>query len=137
MAETVTVICRLPSGVRLDLYDMKGLAETAQANKAGAQMVPGAPVRSVILEGARHDRRYAKFTNAMLGMGGRTVVDAAFWEAWLAQNKNSELVRRNLVFAEASTAKAEGKLKEVGSHPTGLEGVDTAKLVGDVQTLGG
>ncbi|QCE35646.1 hypothetical protein FAI40_10085 [Acetobacteraceae bacterium] len=135
MAENVTVICRMPSGVKLDLYDMQALSERAAVLKQGGFPPQLAPIKVVTLKGASSDMRFHKADNVLIGMAGRNIVDAEFWEAWLAQNQNSQLVTKGLVFAEKNSKRAEAKFKEVKSEKTGLESLDSSKPIEGVTKL--
>lgn len=131
MAQTVTVLCRLPSGITLDLHDIDAL-KTRAASDAPIG-VAARPVKSVTLLGQKHDPRYHGAEGRLLGRAGRTQVDADFWNAWLAQNERNELVTQKVVFAEANAAKAEAAVSELATERTGLEGVDEAALPQNVE----
>ncbi|MFT8655940.1 MAG: hypothetical protein ABF785_04520 [Acetobacter papayae] len=126
--DTVTVICRMPSGIALDLYDEADLK--ARAASVAPVMNPPTPKETVRLRGARRDPRFHPKENVMLGMGGRTEVDASFWEAWTRQNANFRPLKSGLIFAAAKEADAVAKLAERGQHRTGLEGLDPKALQG-------
>ncbi|WP_215754209.1 hypothetical protein [Acetobacter sp. P5B1] len=125
---TVTVICRMPSGLVLDLYDDGVLAARAQATQP--IMTPPAPKESIRLAGARRDPRYHKRENIMLGMGGRTEVSADFWDAWTKQNANYMPLKKGLIFAMPKESDAVARLSELRTELTGLEGLDKDKLPG-------
>ncbi|WP_148299032.1 hypothetical protein [Acetobacter okinawensis] len=121
---TVTVICRMPSGLVMDLYDEGALQ---------ARPTPGAlPVvkDSIRLSGARRDPRFHKKDNIMLGMGGRTEVPADFWEAWSKQNAELMPLKKGLIFAMPKEADAVSRLAELRDERTGLEGLDKDKMPG-------
>lgn len=121
---TVTVICRMPSGLVMDLYDEGALQ---------ARPTPGAlPVvkDSIRLSGARRDPRFHKKDNIMLGMGGRTEVPADFWDAWSKQNAEFMPLKKGLIFAMPKEADAVSRLAELRDERTGLEGLDKDKMPG-------
>ena len=91
MTNTVTVGCKLPNGLVID--------------------IPGKGSHK--LAGARDSR--------IIGGYGLTPVPSDFWDAWLAANAKSDLVTKNIVFAQATQAKAEGQAKELEGVKTGLE----------------
>lgn len=125
---TVTVICRLPSGLVMDLYDPAELK--ARAESTHPVMSTPRVVASVTLRGAKHDPRFHIRDNQLLGMGGRTEVDADFWDAWRAQNAHFLPLKNGLIFAQARTVDAEAELRERGADRTGLEGLDPNRLGG-------
>ncbi|MFT8419750.1 MAG: hypothetical protein ABF636_13120, partial [Acetobacter sp.] len=124
----VTVICRMPAGLVLDLYDTDALA--ARASAANPVMAPPMPTASVRLNGAKADPRYHGRDNLLLGMGGRTQVDASFWQAWRAQNPNFLPLKNGLIFAQPTERDAAAELAERGQHRSGLEGLEPASLPG-------
>ncbi|MBO1325351.1 hypothetical protein K2X14_11570 [Acetobacter sp. TBRC 12305] len=126
--DTVTVICRMPSGLVLDLYEQDDLK--ARALSAMPIMGPPVPKATVRLRGARRDPRFHPKSNQMLGMGGRTEVDAAFWSAWKEQNANYAPLKSGLIFAAAKESDAVSMLAERGQERTGLEGLDPDALQG-------
>lgn len=127
-ASTVTVICRMPAGLVLDLYDTDELA--TRARTPTPVMAPPKPTASVRLNGAKADPRYHARDNLLLGMGGRTQVDASFWQAWCAQNPNFLPLKNGLVFARSIERDAGAELAERGQHRSGLEGLEPTSLPG-------
>lgn len=121
--QTITVFCRLPSGIVLSLFPEGEAERRAEAEKAKRpDLSPMQALKTVTLNGAKHDPRYHPMHNSILGLAGRTEVDADFWNAWLRQNANAPIVKEQLVFAESSTAKGESRLHELKDSKTGFEG---------------
>lgn len=133
MAQFVTVLCRLPSGVTLELHDLDALKNRASSD--APIMQPPAPRASVTLNGAKHDPSYHPLDSRLLGRAGRTHVEADFWNAWLKQNAQSALVTRKLVFAETTPAKADSAVAELATEKTGLEGNDPNALPRDIAAM--
>ena len=127
-ASMVTVICRMPAGLVLDLYDTDELA--ARASTPTPVMAPPRPTASVRLNGAKADPRYHGRDNLLLGMGGRTQVEASFWQAWCAQNPNFLPLKNGLLFARPAEGDAQAELAERGQHRSGLEGLEPDSLPG-------
>lgn len=125
----VTVLCRMPSGLVLDLYDDALLAARAgDARRGQGAMAPPVPRASVRLAGARRDPRYHPRDNRLLGMAGRTEVPADFWSAWCAQNPDFAPLRHGLIAAERTADRATSWLREHGGTRTGLESLDPDAL---------
>lgn len=133
MAEFITVLCRLPSGITLDRHDFNTLSQRAKTK--ASVLHPAQPLQSVTLNGAKHDPRYHAAEGRLLGRAGRTQVDKEFWEAWLKQNAQNQLVTGNLVFAEATRAKADDAMEELKSEKTGLEGAGQDALPKDISKM--
>lgn len=62
------------------------------------------------------------------GAGLTFGVDADVFARWLEQNKDSDLVRKGLVFAQAKQADVEAQAKEHRKERTGLEPIDPKNL---------
>jgi len=130
MAEaTVTVLCRLPHGVRLRLAPQGETERRVQMSANGTpDRSPTRIEREVIVNGANKAPNYHPKDNVMLGRVGRTTVDKSFWDAWLAQHKDSDLVKNHCVFAEVSERNVESRVREFETEKTGFEPVDPAEL---------
>ncbi len=93
MAETVTVGCKLPNGIVLEIEGY-----------------------SVVLNGANA-------SNVIGGYGLTENVDKDAFDKWLKTHAEQEYVKNELVFAQAKTNSAEAKAKENAGRKTGLEGL--------------
>lgn len=124
--ETVTVACKLPSGLLLRVFDFEEIMEpvlgggTRTSKRA---VLRGEPIRingnavpfGEIPDG--EDWTIAKkkgdlFTN---GYGITRGVPKDFWELWLRQNAESPMVKNNLVFAVSSVERARDQAKDQSS----------------------
>ena len=99
MAEMVTVACRLPMGVHLDLHDALGVKRRVTARGANAS--------------------HLKVNGA-----GFTMVPKDHWDAWLAKNKDLSFVKAGLIWAARNDAEAEKERAVRASDKTGWEGVE-------------
>lgn len=133
MADTLTVLCRLPSGIRLELHDLAALKSRAKSQ--APIMAPARALSSVTLNGIKHDPLYHPAENRMLGRAGRTTVSAEFWNAWLEQNAHTDLVTQKLVFAESTPSRANSAMAELAQSRTGLEGTDHTTMTNGVTPL--
>lgn len=95
---TVTVACKLPNGLMLD--------------------IPGAKA-PVVLNGAIHP-------DAIAGHG-LTEVDADFWAAWTKLYADFQPLKKEMIFAQGSERSAVAKAKERKEEKSGLEGLDPEK----------
>lgn len=127
MPSTVTVACKMPHGLVLRVFDMVEVQEPLPGG--GTKPVPKAQPRpqTVTLKG------YLEKYNPELPPAARGSsfalthgVDKEFFETWLKQNQDLDLVRNNLVFAMKRVDKA--KLREFEKQRSGLEPVDRARL---------
>lgn len=126
--DTVTVVCRLPSGMVMEIHDLDGLKDRRSTGQI--DMSVPQPVKRIPLRGVRRDPRFHAKDNRMIGLGGRTEVAKSDWEAWIKQNAKSALVTRNVVFAVAKESDAKAKLSDVAQDLTGFEPNDPENLRG-------
>ncbi|NVN09715.1 hypothetical protein HUK84_00875 [Nguyenibacter vanlangensis] len=113
----------------MSLYDEAEIQARSEASKRGfPNMAPMQPKATVRLKGAKHDPRFHIRDNRMLGMVGRTEVDADFWAAWTKQNSSYSPLRAGLIFAERTGARAQDAIRERSDERTGYEGLDPENL---------
>lgn len=93
MSEVVTVGCKLPNGLVLDIDGY-----------------------SVTLKGANA-------SNVIGGYGLTENVDKAAFDKWLKTHSDQPYVKNELIFAQAKTNSAEAKAKENAKVKSGLEGL--------------
>lgn len=108
MAEQVTVACKIPMGLHMDL-----VADPAKLKDRKPEDPP-LETRRVTLNGGNS-------ADAVVGYG-MTVVDKDFWDAWAKQNANNPLLTNHEIWAlprpDSAAAKAKEETKDV---KTGLE----------------
>jgi hypothetical protein len=115
MAENFVLIgCKIPNGIILELItepskDVK--EQTLQPRPTGPR---------VTLKGSntlRTDRRMAQAQH----LYATTRVEAAFWNAWYARNRDMDFVKNGLVFVAKNESELKGISKERQGVATGLE----------------
>lgn len=97
---TVTVGCKLPNGLHMDLGDKR-----------------------VTLNGLHSARMIG-------GHGITENVDKSFFDAWVAKNAHLEFVKLGHVFAHEKTLNAEAHAKAREMIPTGFEGKSASDIKG-------
>ncbi|GBR70992.1 hypothetical protein [Gluconobacter kanchanaburiensis] len=129
MADIVTVLCRMPHGLRLRIAP-EGDAErrAKMSEEKRPDLSPVSYVKEIEINGANRAPDFHPKDNALLGRVGRTVVDKAFWEAWVKQNADSDLVKNQCVFAEMTEARANAKAAEFKTEKTGFEPLDPVEI---------
>jgi len=123
---TVTVACKLPNGVELNVMDPYSFHE----------QVMGGGSREVTRYRAKGDPVTIKGNTAPEGVpiithGGYALtsgVDASFWDAWLEQFKDSPLVKNHLIYAFAREDSAAAKGREMAEIKSGMERIDPERL---------
>lgn len=122
MPGTVTVCCKLPSGLHLDL--MKKNTDGAYTNVLERRVTINGLQAQRVLERADDKGKpvdMEPFPGAASGFGLTFNVDADFWEAWVAQNKDYEPYKRGLIFAHAKVENAKAQAKELGDKKAGIK----------------
>lgn len=100
--DTVTVGCKLPHGLHLDIVKI------------------GEPT-------ARHTINGTNSSRIIGGYGITEGVPRAFWDRWLEQAKDLAMVKNGLVFAHKETASAIAKAKDGAGVLNSFEPIDPAK----------
>jgi len=117
--DTVVVACKLPFGLELHLDRM--VEQTRLANQTAiTEKVAVREDETYTLNGS--GLNHAALTAGIMpehtiigGSGGYALtigIPKAFWERWLEQNKNSDLVRNGLIFAASNHSRALDESKE-------------------------
>ena len=113
----VVIGCKLPHGLILELINKPPKDPKEQV------LQPAPTGRRVTLKGAnsmRIDLRAAQGVHPY----ATTRIDKAFWDAWLAENKNLTFVTNGLVFEAKDDASAKSIAKERKDERTGLEALN-------------
>lgn len=122
-SSTVTVACKLPSGIIMRLFKMEEMQEPApggtrtikKARQVGETFqIRGVAVPFGVIPSFRIVGGYA------LTPG----VPRQFWEDWLEQNEELELVKNKLIFAHEQQDYVVDKAKDQASIRSGLEPID-------------
>lgn len=138
MSRTVTVACRLPHGLVLQLQVMAkrsepilggGYREFEQATRVGETITIAGFARPVNPEG-EHD-----FAPTAGGYGLTHGVDADFFEAWLQQNAELDAVKRGFIFAHERHDTAAGQAREGKAGLSGLEAINPRDLPGEFRKV--
>lgn len=126
---TVTVACKLPNGITMQLFDW---VDVPQPGPGGIRMVKES-VRvgqRYIINGNRFP--YGKMpdfaiTDAYNGYGLTPNIPKEFWDKWLEQNKDADYVKNKLIFAHERQIDAIAEANENRKRRSGLEPIDPAK----------
>ncbi|QHC34151.1 hypothetical protein [Komagataeibacter xylinus] len=97
----------------------------------GCKLPNGLVLRSgehkVVLSGANSSR--------VIGGYGLTSVPSDLWEDWAKRHADTPFIKKRIVFAQATPAKAEGQAKEQEGVRTGLEPLDPDNEKGGISKL--
>jgi hypothetical protein len=123
-AATVTVACKLPAGLILQLWEMKDQHESSPTGTRTIQKAQkkGEPIK--INGCALRFGQVPEFP--MPGGYALTQIPADFWEEWLAQNQDSDAVQNRIIFAHDSADKASTQARAQAKEKvkSGMEPID-------------
>jgi hypothetical protein len=125
---TVTVACKLPNGVILELKGKGRVTVRGNAVEALPPTVPGERRRSV-----------QPLAPALIVSGGYALtpdVDEDFWNAWVETYAGLEIVEKGIIYALPRAADARAKSREMGDLKTGLEPIDPGNMGPGLERVG-
>lgn len=132
--DTVTVACKLPNGLHLQLATTEEVSEPVMGGGWKT-------VRRSRFVGMRHSVHGSAFridrapAHAIIGGYGLTPnVPADFFAQWLEQNADLDAVRNNLVFALSKPEGAAARAREQRDVASGLEPISPSKLPRGIAT---
>lgn len=124
----VTIACKLPHGLTMRIFDMAEASEPVMGG--GSRTVKRAvelPAR-VTINGWSHPQNSAPHATMSGGYALTNGVDKDFWDKWLAQNKDSDIVVNKLIFAHEKEGSASAQAKEQAEIRSGLERINPEKM---------
>lgn len=127
---TVTIACKLPSGLLLRVFKMEESQEPVMGGGFRSVKVARQVGETVRINGCAHPQDKAPLQPIVQGTGYALTpgVDKEFWDTWLAQNKDLMAVRNGLIFAHEKEASTVAEAREKKSVRSGLERLDPDKL---------
>lgn len=130
---TVTVACKLPHGMILRVFDMVEKDEAVMGGGFRTAKVAQERAARVMINGNAHPQNEAPRSQIAAGFALTHNVNKEFWEQWLSQNKDSDVVANGLIFAHGSESSAVAESKDKVAVRSGLERLDPAKLPKRIQ----
>lgn len=125
MGATVTVACKLPNGLKLRVFEFVKGSEPVLGGGTREVQVPRQVGEAVEVKGFSIPRGPDFDPEKMPPMSGGFAltpgVDADFFEKWMEQNKDSQVVREGLIFAHEKSSSARDEAKEKAELRSGLE----------------
>ena len=133
-SKTVTVACKLPSGLILRAFDMK---DDREASPMGTRDIKVARQRGEAVKLNGFAMAIGKSPQHQItgGYGLTSGVDAEFFNQWLKDNADSAIVKNGLVFATASDHDTMKEAKGNADVKSNLEPLDpSTKMVNGRET---
>jgi hypothetical protein len=125
-AATVTVACKLPNGVWLQLHEMVEHTEPSPNGPRQVKMARkvGKPVLIKGYKGFAFDHIEPRNTTIIGGFALTKGVPRDFFEKWCEQNQDSFLLKNQLMFAHVEKASVDDFAKGNESVKNGFEPID-------------
>ena len=124
---TVTVCCKTPHGIILRTFHEVTRSEPVLGGGTRDFKTYQQDPETFTVKGNAVAIDKAPEHRIVGGYGLTHGVPAALWEKWLLQNKDSELVRNRLIFAETREDAAVDHAKEQRKTVSGLQPLDPVK----------
>lgn len=132
--ETITVACKLPHGLVLRLFDMVDGNEAVAGG--GFKVIKRAQPRPevVVLNGylTQHKGSSIPIASPLSSYALTHGVSKDFFDRWIDENKELDLVKNGLVIAHAKDTA--GAAREYKGTTNGLEPINPEKLTGKIKT---
>jgi len=132
----VTVACKLPHGLVLRLFKMEEHKEpiVGVVNQA-KQYGPTYTVKGWYDTARRAFGSEMPIPSQLGGYALTHNIPRDFWEKWLEQNKDSDLVKNKLIFASSRADEIEGLRADNKGQKSGLEPIDPKSPPRDVRRV--
>jgi hypothetical protein len=132
---TVTVASKAPFDIILKLYDFTERSEPVlgggfRAFKQSQERLGAGPF---IVQGNSWPQNKGPHQQIVGGYAITHGIPKAFWDEWLEQNKLSDYVKNNMIFAHTEAASVTSKATDQTEVKSNLERLDPAKLPRGVQ----
>lgn len=123
--DTVLVGCKLPHGLIMEVID-PGSFPCDKDGRPQLSLAPNAIGTRIVIKGANSLRTDSRKAQGQYPFA-ITPVPRAFWDAWLARHKDTDYVRKGLVFAADDRDEATEMAKDRIGQRTGLEALAAEK----------
>lgn len=127
-ATMVTVACKLPHGLRLQLQRQEVQKIQGFGGQLGETTVYRHYGKTVILNGFAHEAKVSPKHPIEGGYGLTFGVDAKFMKDWLDQNAELPAVRNGLIFIHSNSSELSSIIKEHEKTRSGLEPMNPNNL---------
>ncbi len=120
---TVTIACKLPNGLRLQLWKM---VKVFEPGLGGGRTVDKAEKEgeSIVVHGPVHPFGIFPEYQVLCGFALTPGIDKRFWEKWVEQNSDSQALQSGLITAWPSVSDAQSYAREHEKMKSGFEPID-------------
>ena len=134
MAGKVSIACKLPSGLVLRVFNMIERDTPVMGGGSRTEKIAEQRAETATIHGWSHAQNAAPNCTIIGGYAITDGVDKDLWDLWFSQNKNSDMVKNGLIFANEKPSFVTDKAKEGSIITSGLERLDPAKMNGRIKT---
>ena len=124
---TVSIACKLPSGIILRVFQMESRTEPVMGGGVTTVKQAVQVGEPVVIKGAAYPTNTAPTQQIVGGYALTHGVSQDTWDAWLSQNRDSDIVKKNLIFASPTPDRSADQASEQREVRSGLEPIDPAK----------
>ena len=120
---TVTIACKIPNGLRLQLWKM---VEVFDPGLGGGRTIKKAEKEgeAIVVHGPVHPFGIFPEYQILCGFALTPGVDKVFWEKWKEQNSDSQSLQSGLITAWPSVSDAQGYAREHEKLKSGFAPID-------------
>jgi hypothetical protein len=123
MSETVLVCCKLPNGLILEIDELHH--EVPALGGGTKEILVWKPSgKKVVIAGANAAHPRSPRPGRAVAGYGLTEVPKDFWDEWVEQHKGFPPLINGSLFAQTTTDRASGQMREHEAVKTGLERLD-------------
>lgn len=128
MAGTLTVACKIPTGLVIQVYVSEEWDEPVMGGgtrRAKRAVKRGDPIK---LNGPAKFFNKAPLHDIRNGVGLTYGVDADTFNEWVKQNADSDFIKKRMVFAHAKTPEVDAQAKDLRTEKSGMERMNPKDL---------
>ena len=126
--ETVTVACKLPHGLVLRVFDMVPTPEPLLGGGVRESLIAQELGERYTVQGNSHAQNMAPNAPITGGYALTFGIPKAFWDRWLRENKDSDVVKNHLIFANEKSEHVQDEAEDKKDIKSGLERLNPNKL---------
>ena len=128
MPGTICVACKLPHGLKLQLQAPTDIKENTIFGPRESKQWFRIPGKVVTIQGFAHQANKAPNAPLKHGFALTHGVDADFFEEWMKQNRDSDVVQNGFIFASAKEPDAVAHARDYKDERCGFEPINPDNL---------
>jgi len=125
---TVTVACKLPHGLILRVFRKVERQMPVMGGGFRTESVHEPLEQTYTVYGWSHPQNAAPHCTIVGGYAMTPGIPKEHWDLWMSQNKHSDMVKNQMIFAYDSMAKATGESKDRAGVKSNIERLDPNNL---------